>query len=119
MKEYGELQEVGDDGLTWANKTAQWIAYERMLESERPDALFNDPIAKYFAGDHGKRCSDTFSSMAGTHMFTDIGSEGFIQYHASRTKLISDHISKWISTTDGTKQVLNMGAGMDTRCYWD
>mmetsp|Transcript_6301 Transcript_6301/g.6221 ORF Transcript_6301/g.6221 Transcript_6301/m.6221 type:complete len:120 (-) Transcript_6301:1241-1600(-) len=89
MKEYTSLQEIGDDGMTWANKTAQWIAYERMLESERPYALFNDQLAKYFVGDHGKRCSDAFSCMA-INMFADVGSEGFTQYHAARTKLISD-----------------------------
>jgi hypothetical protein len=33
MKEYTELCKVGDDGLTFANKTAHMISYERDLES--------------------------------------------------------------------------------------
>ena len=47
------MQKVGDDGLTAANKTAMWIAYERQVESERPDALFNDFLAKDFARPYG------------------------------------------------------------------
>jgi O-methyltransferase involved in polyketide biosynthesis len=30
--------------------TALWVATYRALESERPDALFNDPFARRLAG---------------------------------------------------------------------
>jgi len=33
MKLYGELQTVGADGMTFANKTAHMVCYERDLES--------------------------------------------------------------------------------------
>ena len=63
MKEYMALQAVGEDGLTFANKTAQWIAFERQFESEKPkgERLFNDCLAKHFVGDYGKRVSDAFN----------------------------------------------------------
>jgi O-methyltransferase involved in polyketide biosynthesis len=34
--------------------TALWVAYYRSMESEREDALFNDPYAKQLAGERGK-----------------------------------------------------------------
>lgn len=45
--------------------------------------------------------------------------EGFVQYHSARTMFISDRVYKWIEKTEGKKQVLNMGSGVDTRAYWD
>jgi len=34
--------------------TARWVAYARALESERSDALFQDPYARRLAGDSGE-----------------------------------------------------------------
>jgi methyltransferase (TIGR00027 family) len=118
MKEYTALQEVGEDGLTWANKTAQWIAYERQFESEKDpsERLFNDSLAKHFVGVHGKRCSDVFVNSNKDMFGFD---EGFANYHAARTKFISDQVSKWSATAQGDKQVINMGCGVDTRAFWD
>ncbi len=33
--------------------TAQWVAWYRALESERPDAWFRDPLARRLAGVRG------------------------------------------------------------------
>ena len=118
------LMEVDEDGLTFANKTAQWIAYERHVESERSDRLFYDPLAKHLAGKYGKMLSDFFSTPHAGYTFPGLGDEGFIRYHAARTKLISSHIEQWstsIRTLDANaqKQVLNLGAGYDSRAFWD
>jgi len=120
MSEYGDLAQVKEDGLTFANKTAQWIAYDRMLETDRADGLFKDPLAKHFVGEYGKRCSDCFALGGKGSFFTEaLGLNGFVNYHAARTKLISDRITAWVAATEGKKQVLNLGAGMDTRAFWD
>ena len=132
MEMYTKLQEINPkDQMTFANKTAMWVAYERQLESERPDSkdrLFEDPLAKYFAQPYGKQASDAFACMASSIIFDptkeipELRQEGFALYHAARTKLISVHLEKWLkSATDGKKepQVINLGAGVDTRAFWD
>lgn len=48
-----------------------------------------------------------------------LASDGFVAYHAARTKLISDHFSKWISGNQQPCQIVSLGAGMDTRPFWD
>lgn len=61
MKEYMELNKPDENGIDFVGKTSYMIAYERMLESEKPEKerLFNDPLAKYFTGgEWGKRVSD-------------------------------------------------------------
>lgn len=124
MDVYTEMQNVNEDGLTWANKTAMWIAYERQLESERPDALFNDFLAKDFVEPYGKKLSDAFA-MGGKHFFDPTGEvgfgfQGFRSYHAARTRFISENIKNWRKVVDERpKQVINLGAGFDTRPYWD
>ncbi len=35
--------------------TAFWVAHYRAMESQRPDALFCDPLAALLAGDHGRK----------------------------------------------------------------
>ena len=65
-----------------------------------------------------------------------LGDEGHVLYTAARTHLISQHVSEWLqqkknpsstasSSTDGEDkhkkselQVVNLGAGADTRVYW-
>eukprot|EP00941_MAST-03F_sp_MAST-3F-sp1_P002532 g2532.t1 len=118
---FAEFLEVGEDGLTFSNKTAQWIAYERDVESQRPDRLFNDPIAKHLTGKYGKALSDVFSKYADAHYFPGLGENGFKLYHGARTKLISDYIGKWAGSVPNPqkKQIINLGAGYDTRAFWD
>jgi O-methyltransferase involved in polyketide biosynthesis len=43
----GEIEHVTD--------TAFWVASYRALESERPDALFRDPLAGLLSGEKGKQ----------------------------------------------------------------
>lgn len=78
------------DGLTFANKTADWVAYDRYLESQRPDRLFNDTFSVYFKEPYGKKISDAFA-IGGAPMFDQpgvdepkMGSDCFTNYHAAR-----------------------------------
>jgi methyltransferase (TIGR00027 family) len=46
--------------------------------------------------------------------------EGFRMYHAARTMCISEKFKHFLKIApEGPKQVINLGAGVDTRPYWD
>ena len=52
------MRSVGKDGYDYTMGTSQAIAYERMLESQREDRLFNDHLAQYLTGgERGKEIS--------------------------------------------------------------
>ena len=131
--EYAGLMKPDEKtGLGFAEKTALMVAYERQLESERPatERLFDDWLAKAMCdedenGNLGKRVSDCMAS--GLKMIFDpageigLGFEGHVQYTAARTCLINDHLSKWLDKQKDsklTKQILDLGAGLDTRPFW-
>jgi O-methyltransferase involved in polyketide biosynthesis len=40
-----------DGSISHVSDTARWVALDRALESERPDALFHDPYVRELAGD--------------------------------------------------------------------
>jgi methyltransferase (TIGR00027 family) len=84
--------------------TAFWIAHHRSIETERPDALFHDPLARRLAGEHGRKIADAMprSSMTAWAI-------------VMRTCIIDDFIRLAIS--EGVDTVLNLGAGLDTRPY--
>ena len=92
----GEIEHVTD--------TAFWIASLRALESERPDAVFHDPLAAKLAGDKGRdiaRAMSTFGLIAFT----------VTQRTTALDRLILQAIGSGVDT------VLNLGAGLDTRPY--
>lgn len=84
--------------------TALWMAGLRARESERPDALFRDPLAAQLAGDRGKEIAA--SSPSAEQMAFAI---------AIRTVAIDRLIEGAI--TRGAETILNLGAGLDTRPY--
>jgi len=128
MIEYDDMKEAGEeDGLDFSNKTSMWIAFERWLESERPDRLFNDPLAQHLHDPYGQRLSDAMSLGLSFSVFDDMegsigfGLEGHVMYTAARTKLINDYLAEWIAKYADCElgcQVVNLGAGLDTRQYW-
>lgn len=130
MEEYNNMKEADEDGLDFANKTSMWIAYERYLETSRPDAIISDPLAQYLWQPYGKRLSDACALGLGLSIFNppgaDIGFglEGHVMYTAARTKMIDNEIEHWLSGFDGpgddddnAHQIVNIGAGMDTRVF--
>lgn len=116
---FAELNDSQDeDGLDFVGSTAQALAYERDIESNREDRLFHDPLAKYFVGTKGKKCSE----MINKHLGLTYGIENVhIGYTAARTRLLNDKIDSWIAkhrAQEASLQCVNLGAGADTRSFW-
>lgn len=99
----------------FTNDSAMMIAYERALESSRPDALFNDPLASALAGSKGETLSGNFGGICVMFEFPD-WPEFHKMWTAVRTKFIDDQVTKLASSGD-FQQLVNCGAGMDTRAY--
>jgi methyltransferase (TIGR00027 family) len=90
--------------ITHISDTAHWVAMYRAFESERADALFDDPYARRMAGDLGG--SIVREVPHGQSMAWAV-----IVRTAVMDEMILDCIEK------GCTQVLNLGAGLDTRAF--
>jgi methyltransferase (TIGR00027 family) len=95
---------MADSLIENVSDTAFWIAHFRALESERPDALFHDPLARLLAGDRGKKIAEAMPVSFITAWIVAI-----------RTCVIDDYI-RW-AIAQGVDTTLNLGAGLDTRPY--
>jgi len=85
--------------------TALWVAHYRAVESERPDALFNDHLAKRLVGARGPKIAEHLqSSMRYTPWSVVV-----------RTHVIDDLIRRYVAA--GADAVVNLGAGLDARPY--
>lgn len=84
--------------------TAVWVATFRARETERPDALFRDPLARMLVGDEGERIVNQMGEAA------TVGWSVVV-----RTCLIDDYLQQ--AFAQGIDAVLNLGAGLDTRPY--
>ncbi|MFG2988377.1 class I SAM-dependent methyltransferase [Streptomyces sp. NPDC048257] len=84
--------------------TAQWTAAARALETERPDALFNDPYARTVAGDMGFELLKRYASPV------------TVDYLALRTAYLDQVLLNTLEKHD-IDQVVLVAAGMDTRAY--
>ncbi len=84
--------------------TALWVAVYRAQESERPDAVFQDPYARRLAGDRGIQIAAAMP---------------FAQRHAwaytARTWLVDQVIER--EAQQGADMVINLAAGLDSRPY--
>ncbi|MGB8699458.1 MAG: SAM-dependent methyltransferase [Thermosynechococcaceae cyanobacterium] len=85
--------------------SAHLVALYRALESERPDALFEDPYARRLAGTLGVALAQVMGNL----------------YHTSnsiavRTYLIDAMILDLLAS-DPVDIIINLGAGLDTRPY--
>jgi methyltransferase (TIGR00027 family) len=97
MKSTTPIQHVSD--------TAIWMAAYRAMETERPDALFQDPMAKLLVADRGESILKTMAPTARYSYWTLV----------MRTRVIDAYLLKYIN--EGYKTVINLGAGLDTRPY--
>lgn len=84
--------------------TALWVAVYRARESERPDAIFRDPLARRLAGERGEQIAASMP-YAGRHAWSYI----------ARTWLVDQFLQQRIQ--DGADMVVNLAAGLDTRPY--
>jgi methyltransferase (TIGR00027 family) len=84
--------------------TALWVAVYRAWETERPDALFRDPLARRLAGARGEQIAERMG-------FSGKNAWPFV----ARTWAFDDFISQQIR--HGADTVVNLAAGLDTRPY--
>jgi methyltransferase (TIGR00027 family) len=96
---------VTDDPIKDVSDTAFMIAIYRAFESERPDALFRDPLARRLAGEHGVKIAASLSRVRAFREWMVV----------VRTRIIDDFI--YAAVAQGVDTVLNLGAGLDTRPY--
>lgn len=91
------------------------IAWERFLESKNENALFQDPFAEALAGTKGEKLSEGFGNNCTMFEF-----EGWPEFHktwvAVRTRFIDDRIAQH-AASGKFAQIVNLGAGMDTRAH--
>ena len=84
--------------------TALWVAVFRARETERPDALFQDPFARKLAGERGEQIAkDMRQGMRHEWPYT------------ARTVRFDQIVTEQIK--QGTDMVINLAAGLDTRPY--
>lgn len=91
------IQDVSD--------TSFWVAHYRAIETERIDALFQDPLARKLIGERGRQISDSMGTMSTYTQWSVV----------SRTVMIDRFIEEQIK--EGVDAVINLGAGLDTRPY--
>lgn len=90
--------------ITHVSDTAHWVAMYRALESERADALFDDPYARQMAGDLGES------------IVREVPHGGSMAWAmVVRTAVIDEMIMDCLER--GATRVLNLGAGLDTRAF--
>lgn len=87
------------------SETAHLVAMYRALETERPDALIQDPFARLLAGALGEALMEMLGDK-----------QNATNALAIRTRVI-DELILWLVESKRIDTVLNLGAGLDTRPY--
>jgi methyltransferase (TIGR00027 family) len=93
-----------DNDISHISDTALWIAGYRAQETERPDAVFKDVLAKKLAGDRGME-------MVRTTPNTEAMAFAMVVRTVAIDRLVEEAIHYGVDT------VINLGAGLDTRPY--
>jgi methyltransferase (TIGR00027 family) len=84
--------------------TARWAAFYRANETDRPDAVFRDRLARRLAGQRGEEIAATMPFFE-SHAWTWV----------TRTYLFDQFITEQVA--QGVDMVLNLAAGLDARPY--
>ena len=84
--------------------TALWVAIYRAMETERADALFNDPFARRLAGERGQAIVDAMPSGKSRSWPMVV-----------RTAVMDEIVMRCVQ--QGAATVLNLAAGLDARPY--
>lgn len=96
---------MNDQLIQNVSDTALMAAAYRAAESERPDALFRDPLAARLAGERGRKIIAALPPGAFMGGWTVV----------LRTCVIDEQIKDALAA--GVETILNLGAGLDTRPY--
>jgi methyltransferase (TIGR00027 family) len=84
--------------------TARWAAFYRAKETERPNAVFRDRLARRLAGERGE-------AIAATMPFAEKQAWTWV----TRTYLFDQFVTEQVA--QGVDLVLNLAAGLDARPY--
>ncbi len=95
---------TNDPTLRNVSDTALWVAQYRVMETERPDAIFRDPLAKKLVGERGEE------------IVREMKVGGLAWPMIVRTAVMDEIILRSIAR-DGVDRVLNLAAGLDARPY--
>ena len=95
---------MSNESLRNISDTALWVAQYRVMETERPDAIFRDPLARKLVGDRGEA------------IVRQMKVQGFAWPMIVRTAVMDEIILRSIRE-EGVDCVLNLAAGLDTRPY--
>ena len=93
-----------DNPIRNVSDTALWVAIYRAMESERSDALFNDPFARRLGGERGEAIVRAMPKGAATSWPMVV-----------RTAVMDEIILRCVQ--QGATTVLNLAAGLDARPY--
>ena len=93
-----------DNPIRNVSDTALWVAIYRAMESERSDALFNDPFARRLGGERGEAIVRAMPKGAATSWPMVV-----------RTAVMDEIILRCVQ--QGAATVLNLAAGLDARPY--
>ena len=93
-----------DNPIRNVSDTALWVAIYRAMESERSDALFNDPFARRLGGERGEAIVRAMPKGAATSWPMVV-----------RTAVMEEIILRCVQ--QGAATVLNLAAGLDARPY--
>ena len=88
--------------------TARWAAAQRARETQRPDRLFDDPLAAALAGELGIAMIETYER-------SNPLAQATADYVGLRTRFLDELAIQAVH--DGIRQVVIAGAGMDARAF--
>ena len=91
--------------ITSVSDTARWVAMYRAMESERSDAIFDDPFARRLAGPQGEQILASLPQ-----------GRRWAWPMVVRTAVMDEIILRLVQT-EGVDTVLNLAAGLDARPY--
>ena len=95
---------VRPQALRSVSDTALLVAYFRAMESQCPDALFNDELAVKLSAARGEQIARSLFYSRSSAWATIV-----------RTVLIDDIVQRLVATD--VDSVINLGAGLDARPY--
>jgi len=95
---------ANEPALRHVSDTARWVAYYRALETERPDAAFQDPFARRLAGERGARIAAGMPD-------ANKNSWAFVARTLAFDRFVVEEAAR------GADLVLNLAAGFDARPY--
>ena len=96
------------DGVS---RTSLNVAAHRAIETERTGGLFADPLARRLAGAEGFAVAEEIARLSGLSWSDEMPS-----MFALRTRFFDDGVLEAVQQAD-RRQVVALGAGMDTRAY--